>query len=170
MSGEHERHDSTERQAAVRAAGGLTEALTAMTEQLAAVDKGSQQRDASLKTYGRRNRLFIVADVVMTVVATVAVGISVHASSQASHAAASAAAAAAATSAVHASNISACQAGNVTRAQQAQLWAYVISLVKPPPDATPLERRQARRVKGGLQAHVRNSTSPRNCAALYRLH
>lgn len=170
MSGEHERQDGPERQAAVRAAGGLTEALTAMTNQLAAVDKGSQQRDAALKRSGHTTRILVIAAIagfMLDVAATAIALVAIHGE----HVAQVVTQRNSATiSQLHAVNVNSCRTGNDYRQQEAQLWHYVISLVKPPPNATEDQRKATEQVVSGLQMHVRKATTPRNCAVLYRIH
>jgi hypothetical protein len=99
-----------------------------------------------LRTYGRRNRTFIVFDIVLTVLLTVLGGGVVHAIQSAGQA--------------NSAQLALCQAGNVSRAQQINLWEFLINLSPPP------KTKQGKEVLTKFEAHLRSAFAPRNCGAL----
>jgi hypothetical protein len=143
----------------------LTDALNRLAGRLADVQAGSEardeqltRRDAQLATYGHRNRHLIwitivslVLDILLTAAVTV-VAIQAH---DASSAAASARTAA---SAVAQSSRNLCLSANASRAQQVELWDYILSLAKPP--ATPAARERV----AEFRAHLAAIFAPRDCA------
>lgn len=63
---------------------------------------------------------------------------------------------------LHATQVAACQAGNVTRAAEVQLWEHILALAPP---KTP----QQRKVGASFIAYVKRVFAPRNCQAIYKL-
>jgi hypothetical protein len=143
----------------------LTDALNRLAGRLQDVQTGSEardeqlaKRDAQLASYGHRNRHLIwitivslVLDILLTAAVTV-VAIQAH---DASSAAASARTAA---TAVAQSNRNLCLSANASRAQQVELWDYILSLAQPP--ATPAARERIAEFK----AHLEAIFAPRDCA------
>lgn len=113
--------------------------LTGQVENLA----GEASR---LRTYGHRNRLFIVVDIILTVGLSFAGYLAVRATEAANSATAA--------------QMALCQAGNVARAQQTGLWEYVIHLSPPPKTA------QGRLIVARFEHHLRVTFRPRDCARL----
>lgn len=150
--------DQTGRERTIKAAGDLAAALQGIGASIGRLD-----------SYGKRNRHLIwslgvslVLDVLLTVVVAVF-------AVQAHDATTSATAAKATAAAVHQSNVSACQAGNDARTQQAKLWEFVESLIRPPAHANPQKLREDKAVIAALELHVRETFQPRNCTRIYRL-
>jgi hypothetical protein len=112
-----------------------------------------------LRTYGRRNRRFIIFDIAATVALTVAMFIAVGAS-QSAHDASVAAAQ------NRNSALISCQATNVAREQNAQLWAYILTLFTPRPGETAAQKTQGEKVLAELRDKVDTTFAPRNCTAL----
>lgn len=56
------------------------------------------------------------------------------------------------------SNLALCESGNHSRAQQIEIWNYVLSLGKPPRTA------QQRKVVAEFEGHLHVIFAPRNCA------
>jgi hypothetical protein len=143
----------------------LTDALNRLAGRLEDVQTGSEardeqlaKRDAQLARYGHRNRHLIritivslVLDILLTAAVTV-VAIQAH---DASSAAASARTAA---TAVAQSNRNLCLSGNASRAQQVEVWDYILSLAQPPATAAARER------IGEFKAHLEAIFAPRDCA------
>jgi hypothetical protein len=123
----------------VATAQGLTKALTDVAAEV-------QQ----LRKYGRRNRLFIVFDVLLTVLLTGVGFIAVHAGSQASQASSA--------------QLALCEAGNVARAQQVKLWTHLLDLPAPKgaPPKTPAQVKQA----AEFRVYLHQVFASRDCAAL----
>ena len=151
----------------VTSARDLTEALNRLAGRMEEVradsegcDRQLSKRDAQLTEYGRRNRHLIwvtivslALDLLLTAALTV-VAIQAH---NASSAAASARTSA---SVVAESDRDLCLSVNASRAQQASLWNYILSLSQPP--TTPAERERVARLK----AHLQQLFAPRDCARL----
>jgi hypothetical protein len=148
------------RQETVRTAQHLTDALRGLSDRLDEVKTGSEERDAYLRKYGHRNRLYIAVDIVITIVTTVAVIISAHAFDAASKAADSA-------SQLRTSSISACQQANVARAENAQLWDYVIRLGGQSPPRPGQTRAQQLKGLARFRAYVHHVFAPRDCRRIY---
>ncbi len=143
-------------------AGQLTDALNLMSRRLEEVKRDSEDRDKTLAgkdeqlaRYGRRNRVMIWVTIVslaldLLLTAGLAV-VSVQARDAASSAAASSQA-----------QMALCQASNVARAQQVELWDYVIGLsaAKKPQTAS------QRQTTVAFAAHLRKLFAPRDCAHL----
>lgn len=127
--------ENTPDREALDAAGRLTDALAKTAAEVSA-----------LRRYGRHNRWFIAFDIVLTVLLTLSGGIAVHAVQTATRA--------------DSAQLALCRAGNTARAQQAELWDYLISLSKPPRTA------QGRRLVGEFEHHLRVVFAPRDCARL----
>ena len=62
-----------------------------------------------------------------------------------------------------ASVIQLCQSGNDARAQQVQLWEFVIHISKPPPHETPAHRAQRERTVAQFVTHLHHVFGLRNC-------
>lgn len=56
-----------------------------------------------------------------------------------------------------------CMLGNEARAQQVQLWEYLISVSRPPPHETAAEKARREKVTRLFLAHVHEVFKPRNC-------
>jgi hypothetical protein len=131
----------------------LTEALKDMTGRLDAVRADSEERDQELHRYGRRNRhliltlaLSLILDVTLTIVISI-VAVQAHNASITARKAS-------------ASNLALCQAGNVSRHQQVELWDFVIGISKHP--RTP----QQKKVISQFETRLHTIFAPRNCAHL----
>jgi len=61
-------------------------------------------------------------------------------------------------SAADAAQVALCRAGNTARAEQVDLWDFIIRISKPPKTA------QGRRVLAEFENHLRVVFAPRNCA------
>lgn len=130
-------------------AQGLTAALQSMTGQLAALKKRS-----------RTDRHLIVAafvslalDIGLTVAISL-VAIQAHdASSSATQ--------------TRASNLAACRATNAARAQNRQLWDYLLSESRPAPGATAREKAADEKLLAELGVHINRAFKPAACGALY---
>ena len=114
-------------------AQGLTAALNDMAAEV-----------KRLRTYGRRNRTYIVFDVLLTVALGVSSFVAVHASQSAHDAQTAAAAARAAVQVAEQDNRNLCLSSNVARAQSIELWDYLLALPAakgtPPPSAQQKKR------------------------------
>lgn len=120
----------------------------------------------------RRNRLltWVVLGLIVLVIAAVIVAVigfvtALHADGRASAAQARAAVNQARLEAAHASNVSACQQGNVTRGQEVQLWQtlYADSLRSGPPLTAAQKTADEQ-----FLAYVGRTFAPRDCSAIYR--
>jgi hypothetical protein len=136
------------------AARDLTGALNRMSGELAQVRAGSEERDEALAVYGRTNRRMIralVVSVVLDVVLTAAVGVvgvAAHNNSVA-------------LSRTAASNLALCEASNVARHQQIELWDFLLGLGKAPQTA------EQRKTITDFKAHLAAIYAPRDCAHLH---
>lgn len=81
-----------------------------------------------------------------------------QASQKASAASQKAAVAAERAAAAEAAQVAACQAGNTVRAEQVDLWTFIIRISKPPKTA------DERQVLAEFEHHLRVVFAPRNCA------
>ena len=88
-----------------------------------------------LGSYGRRNRLYILFDVLLTIALAVSSFIAVHASESAHTAQAAAVAARAAAAVATQNNRALCESSNVARSQQIELWNFVLGLGHAPQTA-----------------------------------
>jgi cell division protein FtsB len=113
-----------------------------------------------LRTYGRRNRAYVLVDVALTVLLAVFGAVSVHAANQAADASTAA-------NQTRVSSISACQAGNVTRAQEVMLWTHLAQISKPPPHETPVQKAKDLRQIDVLLAYIRHVFAKRDCEKVY---
>ena len=124
-----------------------------------------------LRAYGRRNRLYIALDVLVTAAATVATVVAVHAlgsaasaNSRADSADARAAAATVAEQAQHAAQVSGCVSGNQYRlGVVASLDRLVMLLEGPHPSPA------VRKAAVGYEQYVLTQNEPRNCQQVYAL-
>ena len=119
---------------ALETAKDLTGALTVMAAEV-----------KRLRTYGKRNRWFIVFDVLLTIGLAAAGALSVHAAQAANS--------------VSASNRALCQSSNVARAQQVDLWDFVLSL----PSGKPQTAQQKKNVTA-FRHHLDAIFAPRDCS------
>lgn len=120
----------------------VLDAVNATTAELSATKAEVQW----LRKYGRRNRKFIIFDIALTLALTLIGTISVHAVQSADNA--------------RAGQVALCQAGNVSRAQQVQLWDYILAISGQPKTAEQRTRANA------FRAYLARDFAPRNCAAL----
>ena len=111
-----------------------------------------------LRTYGRRNRWFIVFDIVLTVALAVSTFIAIGASQSARDAQASAAAARAAVSLAQQDSRNLCLSSNVARAQQIGLWDYLFTIAGKPGTA------QAAKLDAEFKHHLAVVFAPRDCS------
>lgn len=107
---------------------------------------------ARLRTSGRRTWKFVLFDIALTVLLTVFGFIAVRASEAATQNRQSA--------------LISCQSTNTAREQNAQLWAYILTLFAPRPGETAREREQGEKVLAALRSKVDITFAPRDCAAL----
>lgn len=121
----------------IATAKGLTDVVRGLTEEV-----------VRLRKYGRTNRRFVVVDILLTLAVFLAGGIGVNAIQKASDA--------------NSAQLALCQAGNVSRAQQIDLWDYVLSLSKPPQTA------EQRAVVAKFEQHLHQVFAPRDCQKLGR--
>jgi hypothetical protein len=141
----------SEYQDALETAKGLTGALKDMRDELARVN-----------AYSRRTRHLVwitVASVVLDVALSVLVAvfaIAVHHNSVT-------------LSELHSTNVSACQAGNQTRAKQDLIWHQLAGLSKPAPGTSKAELKRQQRAVREFLGIVDKAEAPRDCAKLYRL-
>jgi hypothetical protein len=140
-------------QDAMAAARGLTGALDGMSARLDAVRADSEERDAAILAYGRTNRRMIrwlIISVTLDVVLTVIVGfLGIQARDNA-----------VALQKTAASNLALCQAGNVARHQQVQLWDFILGLGHAPRTAA------QRKNVAEFEHHLYEIYAPRDCAHL----
>lgn len=110
-----------------------------------------------LRKYGRTNRKFVIVDVVLTVLLAGVGGLSVHAASQADQ--------------NRTAQIVTCQASNQARAQNEQLWTYLINLStsQPPrPGETSAQKAASKTLISLLRAKVSATFAARDCQKLAR--
>lgn len=110
--------------------------------------EGTRKEIVKLRTYGRRNRKFILIDIVITLVLTVLGGGVVHAIQAAGQA--------------NSAQLALCQAGNTARAQQVELWEFLIHISQPPKTA------QGRKVLATFEHHLHVVFASRDCESLGR--
>lgn len=145
---------------AIGTAQTLATALEGMAGQLKTVNENSEERDAELKRYGRVNRRRIwlsYAGLAVDVVLTVVVGLFAVQAHNASTSAAE----------TRTASIAACQSTNVARAENEQLWDYVLTLFAPRSGESAADRERGDQVLSALKAHVAVTFAPRNCERLY---
>lgn len=139
-----EQHDAE----ALAAAKSLTGALKDMTGEL-----------ARLRRYGVRNRQMIwglIVSIALDLILTAFIAVTAIQAHEASAAAASAKFAESAL----------CQAGNVARAQQVQLWDHLLTL--PPAKGAPPRTAAQEAEAAAFGRYVRSVFASRDCAALGR--
>jgi hypothetical protein len=138
-------------------ARGLTDALNRLSDRLDEVKADSETRDAALTRHSRRNRVMIwvtivslVLDILLTAGFAV-VAVQAHDASTAATANAQ-------------YQQALCQAGNVARAQQIQLWTHLLSLqpAAGTPKRTPAQQKQL----GEFRAYIHSVFLSRNCKQL----
>ena len=121
----------------ITAAGDLTEALNGMARRLEQV-----------RSYGRKTRVLTVSTIVsvtLDVLLTAGLGIVIHEQH-----------------ATSASNLALCQSSNRSRAQQIELWEFVLHLGGPP------KTQKQADIDARFVAHLRKIFAPRDCAHLGR--
>ena len=64
------------------------------------------------------------------------------------------------------SSMQLCQAGNEARAQQIQLWQFVVHISKTPPHQTPAQAAQRARTVRAFEAYLHRVLAPRDCHAI----
>ena len=134
---------------AAQVAKGLTESLKGMTREL-----------ARLNEYGRTNRHLILVtfvSIALDLILTFLLVFTYGTARSASEAAA----------AQHATLISACQAGNQTRAEQIQLWTHLAAVSTPPPNATAAQKAKDRQQIAVLLRYIHHVFAAKDCAAVY---
>lgn len=132
-----------------------------------AAKKASEDRDDALKRAGRRTRLGLALDIVLTIVIALLAVQNNSTSARVSSADARVAAATAEANATRAASVSACQSTNVARAENAQLWRYVIGLLDMPrPGETAAQEAKGAEVIADLRARVAGTFAPRDCRKL----
>ena len=99
-----------------------------------------------LRRYGRTNRRFVLVDIALTLAVFFAGALAVHASSRANSA--------------DSAQLALCQSSNVARAQQIDLWEFLIHLSPPPRTA------RGRELIAKFEHHLHVVYAPRDCAAL----
>ena len=112
-----------------------------------------------LRSYGRRNRKWIVFDIVITVLLTAVGFIAFHAIQSAHDANVSAQAARAVAAVATQNNRNLCESSNIARAQQIDLWNYAIGLNKGVPQTAQQKEKTAR-----FEVHLHSLYAPRDCA------
>jgi hypothetical protein len=151
-----------DRAAALGTAQTLANALDGMAKRLAEVNASSEERDAALKKYGRRNRLAVGVDILLTVVIALLAIQNSATADRVSSANAKAVAATASATALHAAQVSGCQAGNAERAGELRLWTYLFHA------STPGSKAQQEAV-ARFMVLVGETFAPRNCVKAYTL-
>jgi regulator of extracellular matrix RemA (YlzA/DUF370 family) len=134
----------------LRALNATTGELIATKAEVKALKEESRELKGEarfLRTYGRHNRAFVIVDVLLTILLTAFGYLSVHAVQSASHA--------------NSAQLALCQAGNVSRAQQIQLWDYVLTLSSKGSPQTPQQKQRAAEFRVYLH-HVFASRDCRN--------
>lgn len=130
----------------IATAQGLTDALNAVEDRL-----------SGLAAFGHRNRRMIwglIVSITLDLILTVIVAVFAVEAHDAS---------ASATQTRNATIVS-CQATNVARAQNEQLWTFVLGLVGVPhPGETAAQKEQGAKTLAALRAQVDKTFSPRNC-------
>jgi hypothetical protein len=102
---------------------------------------------ARLRRSGRRTFRFVLFDVAITLGVFAAGAIGVHAADSASQA--------------NGAQLALCQAGNTSRAQQADLWEFLIHL-------SPPKTEQGKKLIATFEHHLHAVFAPRDCSRLGR--
>ena len=68
---------------------------------------------------------------------------------------------------LHNSQISGCQAGNGSRAQQVQLWDHLVGISKPPKGESVAQIKQQEQETAAFLSYVHHVFAQRNCAKAY---
>lgn len=118
---------------------------------------------AKLRTYGRRNRWFVVADIVLTVLVAAFGYLSVHTANAAHENGVTIAQ-------LHASQIQGCRVNNDAKAKQAALWAFVVAALQPPASDTPAQKAAAQKFLAKLERHIDSAYMVRDCQQAYKAH
>lgn len=130
-------------------AQGLTAAMGAVSEDI--------QR---LTAYGRRNRRLIwglVISIILDLALTVSVAIVAVQAHDANGAA----------NQNRVSAIAACQSTNVARAQNQQLWDYLLAISQPRPGESAAQRARGEKALAEIRAKVATTFAPRDCQRQY---
>jgi hypothetical protein len=135
-------------------AGALAEVLAALDDTKGEL-KAAGDELARLRKYGRRNRLWIVIDIALTLLLSGVGALSVHAVQSAGQANSSA-------GQIHASNLAACQAGNIRLVKQRRALDAILSQVPPQTAA-------ARAIVSKDVGYILAGWEPRDCQAAYPL-
>lgn len=151
-----------QRQDAISTARQMTEALNGLSGRLDEAKQEWRDRDEFLTAYGRRNRMLAwLAGSAAFIALGLAVAVAVLFVQVSDNAAT--------ISDLHSTNVSACQAGNVSRSEQIQLWEHLVAVSKPAPGESAAQRRQNEETAAAFLGYVRHVFAPRDCAAVYRL-
>jgi hypothetical protein len=128
------------------------EALTASNDAVSGQLEALKRESAAHRRYGRRNRhlIWCLAAVVVLLL-TAGVVINFVQASRASDLAKQ----------VHAAQVSTCQQSNVTRAQQLQIWDYVLAVPQPTPPTA-----EQQKIRADFRAYVHRVFAPRDCSHL----
>ena len=154
---------------ALGAAQTLADALNGLSARLDTVKSDSEERDRSLEVYGKANRHriwltygLLAVDVLLTIAVAFFAVQAGDADRRAESASARAVVANAADSALHAAQISGCQAGNAERAGELALWTYLFHASTP---GTPAQQKAV----ALFMQKVDKTFAPRDCAKAYAL-
>lgn len=134
----------------MQTAADLTTALKGMTDQLADVKKTVRR--------GKLIAIGIIAGLTLDVALTVVVSITAVEASDAG------ARANATVAQLHSTQVSACESGNQTRAQEIALWTHLADL-SITAKTTPAQRK----ADDSLLAYIRKTFAPKDCQAVYHL-
>jgi hypothetical protein len=151
---------------AVAAARNLTDAVNGFNERIDAVQRASEERDAALRTYGRRNRKYVMFDIALTVLVAFFGGVLVHAADQASQALTGVHRNSATVGDVHAANLLGCQLNNARLAKQ---QAALDAILTPASASRHKDKAEVDRYLAAARAQIAVAWKPRNCAAAYKL-
>ena len=133
----------------------------ATAKDLSATMKTVVAEIARLRQFGRRNRKFIWFDIALTFLLAAVSGIAFYAVQSAHDANVSAAAARAVAGVAQQNNRALCLSSNIARAQQVDLWDYIIGLNKVRPQTAQQQENTAR-----FETHLHVLFAPRNFAHL----
>lgn len=142
----------------------LADALNGLSARLDAVKEDSEHRDEMLTRYGHASRrriwlsfALLTVDIALTVVVSVFAVQAHNASTTANE--------------LRTASIAACQAANVTRAQNRQLWDHLldISAATPPrPGETKTQIAAAQKTAVAFRAYVAHVFHSLPCTSLYK--
>lgn len=115
-----------------------------------------------LRSYGRRNRAFIVIDIVLTIRFAFATYVAVDASAAASRNGVTIAQ-------LHQAQLAGCVAGNQTREQEIALWTHLAKIASPSPHLTKAQIAANKHEVAQLLAYIRMTFAARDCKSLYKI-